>query len=232
MEPLLLVVGGAAVVAALPRVYRHLRHKKAEGQREDAELSAVRHVAETDAVQLGEELARLDAALVDAELDHESRADYQSALDAYESAMRIVDRLQTIDDVVEVVETLSVGRYAMACVKARVGGDPLPAYRIPCFFDPRHGPASTEVLWNPPGQGTRKVPACAQDAARKLAGDEPDVTTVRIGGRDVPYWAAGGLHRPYENGYTPRTAREAIIDHKASYSLYDNPVDRFGGFGY
>ena len=63
-------------------------------------------------------------------------------------------------------------------------------------------------------------------------GDEPSLTTVRINGRDVPYWAAGGLHRPYENGYTPRTPREAIVDHKASYSLYDNPVDRFGGFGY
>ena len=230
MDPFLLVLGAGAVVAAAPRVRRHLQGRRSGKQRAQAELAAIRHLAESDAVLFGEELARLDAAVGQAGLDEESRTDYQTALDSYESALRTVDRLGTIDDVVELVNTLSVGRYAVACVRARVEGGPLPAYRIPCFFDPRHGPASTDVLWNPPGQGTRKVPACAQDAARKAVGDEPDLMTVRVDGRQVPYWAAGGLHRPYENEYTPRTPREAIIDHKASYSLYDNPVDRFGGF--
>lgn len=227
-----LVAAGGAVVAAVPRLRRHFRHVRSEKDRSQSELSAVAHLAEADAVMFGEELARLDTRVADAHLDDEARVEYQTALDAYEHALRIVDRMQSIEEVSKVVDVLASGRYAAACVQARVEGAPAPTSSVPCFFDPRHGPAATEVLWNQPGRGSRKVPACAQDAARRAGGQEPAVTTVRIDGREVPYWAAGGLFRPYENGYTPRTPREAIVDHKASYSLYDNPVDKFGGFGY
>ena len=225
MELALWALGGLGVVAAtVPRLRRSLRHWRGERARPRVELEGVRRLAEADAVLLGEELALLDARTADGELSDEARADYQVALEAYEAALASVDRMEGAEDISEVVDTLAAGRYAVACVVARVEGAPLPAFQVPCFFDPRHGPAATEVLWNAPGRGSRKVPACAQDAARHVAGDEPAVTTVRIDGRDVPYWAAGGLSSPYENGYVPRTPREAIIDHKASYSLYDNPL--------
>jgi hypothetical protein len=193
------------------------------------ELADVARLAEADAVSFGEELARLDTRVADAELDAETRADYQNALDAYEAALRVADRMETIDAVSELADALAARRYAAACVQARVDGAPLPAFSTSCFFDPRHGPAAAEVLWNARGRGTRKVPSCAQDAARHERGAELDVTMVRITGVEVPYWAAGGLYQPYENGYAPRTVREATLDIRAVHTLHHDPHDT-GGF--
>ena len=50
---------------------------------------------------------------------------------------------------------------------------------------------------------TRVVPACAQDAARLAARERPDVRTVTIGSRTVPYWDAGAAYRPYSRGNFP-----------------------------
>ena len=58
------------------------------------------------------------------------------------------------DDVRHVTEIIDDGRYAIACVRARVAGEPLPTRRPPCFFDPRHGLSVEDVDWTPPG-GTR-----------------------------------------------------------------------------
>lgn len=229
MDPVLLFLGGGAVVAGALRLRTHLQNKKSDRDTARSELAAMRHLAEADAVLFGEELARLDARVADAELDAESRVDYQAALDAYESALRVVDNLSSVDSVSEVVDALAAGRYSAACVVARLEGTPRPAFRTPCFFDPSHGPASTEVLWNMTGKGTRKVPACAQDAARQADGEKPDVKMVLVNGKEVPYWAAGGLHQPYEKGYVPRTAREAILDTRSTYNWHMNQQ---GGGGF
>lgn len=230
MDPLLLVLGGGAVAAGSLRLRTHLQNKKSDRETERSELAAMRRLAEADAVLFGEELTRLDARVADAELDAEARADYQAALDAYESALRVVDNPRSIDSVSEVVDALAAGRYAAACVVARLEGTPLPVFRTPCFFDPSHGPASTEVLWNMTGKGTRKVPACAQDAARQADGDRPDVKMVLVNGKEVPYWAAGGLHQPYEKGYVPRTAREATLDTRSTHQWHIRPPGGAGGF--
>ena len=68
------------------------------------------------------------------------------------------------------------------------------------------------------------MPACAVDAASQAEGVEPDVTMVWINGQEVPYWAAGGLHRPYENGYQPRTVTEATLDTRSTYSWHMPPA--------
>ncbi len=230
MELFLLALGGGGlVVAAGVRLRARRFATRVDKEIAESELADIRHLAEADAVQFGEELARLDARVAD--LGEEARTDYQAALDSYESALRLADRLRTLDDVSEVVDALAVGRYAAACVLARSEGAPLPAYRVPCFFDPRHGPATTEVLWTAAGRGTRKVPACAQDAARQADGARPDVTMVRINGQEVPYWAAGGLHQPYVNGYAPRTAREAGLDIRSRHFLDSDP-NQIGGGGF
>jgi len=226
---LLVVLGGGLAAAGTSWVRTRRLNAKVDREMGDSELIAIRHLAEADAVQFGEELARLDVRVADVDLDEDARTDYQAALDSYEAALRLVDRLRTMDDVSEVVDALATGRYAAACVDARAEGAPLPAFRVPCFFDPRHGPASTEVLWTAPGRGTRKVPACAQDAARLAEGERPDVKMVRINGQEVPYWAAGGLHQPYENGYAPRTAREAGVDIRSKYMLENDPNKSLGG---
>jgi hypothetical protein len=230
MELILLAIGGAGAVVAGLRARTRLRRAHDDRDQRQAELSAIRHLSEADAVLFGEQLSRLDARVDDDALDDDGRADYQAALDAYEAALRLVDRLATTDDVSKVVDTLAAGRYAVACVTARIEGTPAPQLRTPCFFDPRHGPAHIEVLWNVPREGTRKVPACAQDAARLAAGAEPELTTIRVDGRDVPYWAAGGLHGPYEKGYTPRSVSEAMTDQRAQHLMQNDPNQQFGGF--
>ena len=98
-------------------------------------------------------------------------------------------------------DTLSHGRYAMACVEARVAGRTPQPWKPPCFFDPRHGPSVTTVMWTPRARGTRSVPACAQDAARVAEHQPPDVRTVELRGRLVPYWQAGAATAPYTEGY-------------------------------
>lgn len=229
VDPILLVFLGGAVVAAGLKVRTHFQNVRSDRETARSELSAMRQLAEADAVLFGEELARLDVRVGDAELGTEAGVDYQAALDSYEVALRAVDNLRSVDGVSEVIDALAAGRYAAACVLARLEGTPLPAFKVPCFFDPSHGPASIEVLWNLPGKGTRKVPACAQDAARHAEGVQPDVKMVWVNGKEVPYWAAGGLYQPYERGYVPRTVREATLDTRSTYNWH--MPQQGGGFG-
>ena len=72
------------------------------------------------------------------------------------------------DDVRHVTEIIEDGRYAIACVRARVAGDPLPTRRPPCFFDPRHG-LSVD------GRGV--------DAAGRYAARRPGLRAGRRAGR-------------------------------------------------
>ena len=82
------------------------------------------------------------------------------ALDAYEHAKRAVPRLAAADEVSAVVDTLSTGRYLRPL---RPADSPRPELRVPCFFNPQHGPSVRDVRYTVPGgHGTRTVPACAR----------------------------------------------------------------------
>ncbi|MFT3875502.1 MAG: hypothetical protein QM708_03595 [Propioniciclava sp.] len=165
------------------------------------QLASVKRTAEEDVTKFGEELQRLDGDVAGHPLDEAMREDYGRALDAYEHAKESLDAVKQAEEIRFVTEILEEGRYAIACVKARVAGDPLPVKRPPCFFNPSHGPSSTNVDWAPPGGSVRSVPACPADAERVLAGAEPHVRTVPVGARRVPYWQAGGEYAPYAQGY-------------------------------
>lgn len=192
----LLAVGGVGGYAAT-----RWRSSRALGAAERVELEGVRKLAEEDVTVFGEQLRRLDTEVGGHQVDEAIRVDYQAALDAYESAQRAAPRIRSADQISAVVDTLSTGRFALACVQARVAGLPLPERRTPCFFNPQHGPAVTDVMWTPPGRGTRKVPACAQDAARVGAQEQPEIRRVMVRGRSVPYWEAGAAYQPYSEGY-------------------------------
>lgn len=194
---LLVVLAIGAVVVAL--VVKANQRKAIA--RKAAELEPVKKLAFEDVTALGEELQALDLELTGRQLDEGERADYQRALDAYESAKTAADRMAQPDDVRHVTEILEDGRYAMACVRARVSGQPLPTRRPPCFFDPRHGLSTEDVPYTPPGGTLRDVPACALDAQRVRAGAEPDVRKVMVGSRRVPYWQGGPAYQPYARGY-------------------------------
>jgi hypothetical protein len=209
MEWLLLVlVGGGGAWGV-----RRFRVRRVDARDRREELDGVRGLADEDVTVFGEQLRRLDAQVGAHPLDDDGRADYQRALDAYESAQRAVPRLRDPEEVSTVTDTLASGRYALACVQARVAGAGLPELRTPCFFNPQHGPSVTDVEWTSTRYGTRLVPACAQDAARVAARRPPELRTVTIGGRTVPYWEAGSAFLPYSRGYFAAAA--AIHAHGA-----------------
>lgn len=170
-------------------------------ERKQAELEPVKKLAYEDVTALGEELTEFDLELAGHPLDTGARADYQRALDAYESAKTAADRMAQPDDVKNVTSIMEDARYAMACVRARVAGDPLPTRRPPCFFDPRHGMSVADVAYTPPGGTLRDVPACQLDAERVRVGAEPDIRQVMVGSRRVPYWQGGRAYQPYAQGY-------------------------------
>src|SRR4051795_9717602 len=192
----LIIVALGAVVLVMGR-----RGKERELSRREEELAPVRKLAFEDITALGEDLQELDSEMSGQELDAGASADYQRALDAYESAKLAGDSITQPEDVRHVTEVIEDGRYAIACVQARVAGDALPTRRPPCFFDPRHGLSVADVPFAPGGGAERQVPACALDAERVRAGADPDVRQVMVGTRRVPYWAGGRAYRPYAAGY-------------------------------
>jgi hypothetical protein len=189
----------ALAVAAIVVVRR--RSKAAALERAAVELEPVKKLAFEDVTALGVQLQDLDLDLAGKHLDEGAHADYQRALDTYEAAKTAVDRIERPEQVQDVTKILDDGRYAIACVRARVAGGPLPQRRPPCFFDPRHGLSVEDVSYAPVGGTDRQVPACALDAQRVKAGAEPDTRQVMVGTQRVPYWQGGRAYRPYAAGY-------------------------------
>ncbi|NIK61232.1 hypothetical protein [Kribbella shirazensis] len=194
---LLTALGGGGLALA----GRYLWDRRAARRGDAEELVQIRKLADEDVTLLGEELTRLDRQVEGRPLGPDAHTDYQVALDAYEAAQRAVKGIRTADGISSVTDTLATGRYAITCVQARMQGAPVPERRVPCFFNPQHGPSTTDIVWTQPKVGTRTVPACAQDAARIRAGDEPEVRYVQYGSRRVPYWEAGVAIAPYGHGY-------------------------------
>ncbi len=200
MELLLVLLVVAGFVALAVGASRRQERSRLD-QRRVAELAAVRSVADEDVTRFGEELQRLDTEMLVTPLDEPMRQDYQRALDCYEAAKDTLRRATEPDHVKHVTESLEDGRYAVACVLARRNGDPLPVRRPPCFFNPAHGPSTTDIEWAPPAGVQRQVPVCAADADRVAQGAEPDIRTVPQGYRRVPYWQAGPAYSPWATGY-------------------------------
>lgn len=176
-----------------------------------SQLSASKGAAEEDVTRFGEELQRLDSDVAGHPLDEGMRQDYERALDAYENAKASLDAVRQPDEIRHVTEILEDGRYAIACVKARVNDQPLPQKRPPCFFNPAHGPSSTNVDWAPPGGSVRSVPACPADAERVLAGADPYIRTVQVGAQRVPYWQGGQAYAPWAQGYYSNWRGNSLI---------------------
>lgn len=196
---LVLAAGGAAGAYGAQRI----RAARADRRVRAEELDGVRRLADEDVTVYGEQLQRLGEDVSGRELDPDTRHDYQTALDAYERAKWDAPRLQQIEEISSLIDTLATGRYALACVRARIAGEPPPELRVPCFFNPQHGPSAREVMWTSTRHGTRRVPACRLCATRVAAHEKPEVRTVRIGSRTVPYWEAGAAFQPYSRGYFP-----------------------------
>jgi hypothetical protein len=226
---LLVVIGGGA---ALYR--RHSVRQREEAERAELEsvLTTSKRAADEDVTKFGEELQRLDTDVAGHALDEPMQQDYQRALDAYEDAKTSLDAVQRPDEIRHVTEILEDGRYAVACVKARIAGQPLPAKRPPCFFNPAHGPSSRDVEWAPPGGVPRSVPACPADAERVLAGADPYIRTVQVGAQRVPYWQGGQAYAPWAQGYYSRWSGSDLLTGALIGSfLFGGMGNVFGGVG-
>jgi hypothetical protein len=189
------VVGGAAAYA----VARGNRRKRMERDREA--LDKLRVVVDEDITAFGEELDRLDFHPSEPGADDAMRADYEHSLDAYEKAKSLMGSAERPDDVRGVTQALEDGRFSLAVLAARRSGARLPERRSPCFFDPRHGPSTTDAEWSPPSGARRTVPVCAADAARLADGDDPLTRTVQTERGPRPYWDAGPAYGPWAGGY-------------------------------
>ncbi|MEV4438913.1 hypothetical protein AB0K09_07810 [Streptomyces sp. NPDC049577] len=197
-----LITGGAVVVAGGAGAYAlYRRNKRKREERERAELDALKVVVDEDITAFGEELDRLDFSPSEPGATDEMRRDYERALDAYEEAKSRIAAALRPQEVQGVTESLDNGRFALATLAARRTGAPLPERRLPCFFDPRHGPSVQDVQWAPPGGAPRTVPACAADTARLADGQEPMTRTVHTPEGPQPYWNAGPAYAPWAGGY-------------------------------
>ena len=162
-------------------------------------------------------------------LDEAARQDYQRALDSYESAKDSMTRVTRSEEIRHVTEALEDGRYAVACVRARVAGHPLPVRRPPCFFNPAHGPSTTDIEWAPPGGQQRQIPVCAADADRVSQGAEPDVRTVPQGAGRVPYWQGGPAYSPWAGGYFGGYATSGLLPGFLLGTMLAPGWDGYGG---
>lgn len=192
-----LVAAGGAGAFALSR-----RNKRRKAEEERAALDKLRVVVDEDITAYGETLERLDFHPAEPGADDTMRGDYERALDSYESAKTRMEKAEHPSDVRGVTQSLEDGRYSLAVLEARRTGTAIPARRPPCFFDPRHGPSVTDVLWTPSGGASREVPVCGADEARLTRGEDPMSRTVDVGdGNRRPYWEAGPAYGPWAGGY-------------------------------
>jgi hypothetical protein len=217
-----------AVVLVGVGLYRRQAVNRRQAQEQaalESQLATSKKAADEDVTKFGEELQRLDSDVAGHALDEPMQQDYQRALDAYDNAKMSLDAVTKPEEIRHVTEILEDGRYAVACVKARIAGEPLPAKRPPCFFNPAHGPSSTDVEWAPPGGALRRVPACPADAERVLAGADPYIRTVQVGAQRVPYWEGGPAYAPWAQGYYSRWSGSEMLSGMLIGSML------FGGMG-
>jgi hypothetical protein len=233
-EFLVLLLVLAVILGSVGLYRRHAVRQREDAERAalESQLSTSRRAADEDVTKFGEELQRLDVDVAGHPLDEAMQQDYQRALDAYEDSKSSLDAVTRPDEIRHVTEILEDGRYAVACVKARVNGRPLPQKRPPCFFNPAHGPSSQNVDWAPAGGAVRSVPACPADAERVLAGADPYIRTVQVGAQRVPYWEGGPAYAPWAQGYYSRWSGSDMLSGMLIGSfLFGGMGPIFGGIG-
>ena len=107
---LLVVLGVAGAVA----VVMSRRAKERELQRREDELAPVKKLAFEDITAFGVDLQELDYEMSGHDLDAGANADYQRALDTYESAKTAGDSITEPEDIRHVTSIVEDGRYAIA----------------------------------------------------------------------------------------------------------------------
>ena len=188
----------ALLIAGL--VFFFVSRGRRRARQNEAELADVKQVAHEDLIALAGDVQRLETRV---QGNGSAQAAYDRAIQSYGDASQAFDRARTPKELSTVAHALGDGRYQMAVAEAALEGKPAPPRRDPCFFDPRHGPSSRDVLWTPPGGTPRKVPACEADAQRVERGEEPQTREIMYGGQRMPYYYAPPMFGGYFGGFLP-----------------------------
>ncbi|MXG89880.1 hypothetical protein [Nocardioides flavescens] len=152
-------------------------------------------------------------------------------LDLVEEARHRLDasegdaRMDTASEVEDVVRRLADARYELVAIDALRRGEPVPEPTAPCFFDPRHGPSTTERTFAPEGGSDRPVPVCARCAESLDAGQRPAARELTVDGTARPYWDWDLFSRPYVNGYWQR---HAFSVERVQQTRYGAPARSWG----
>jgi hypothetical protein len=229
------------ILAALGGFFLFLRPRRQRRQKEQAEQLAEAKAAAQD------DLIALNKAITDHGNDvsiassPDAVAEQAAALDAYERGTRALDAARRPEDMGAVSRSVAEGRYRLACAEAAAHGDPKPARRPMCFFDPRHGMSVADVSWAPPDGGPARDVAVCVDCERIInRGGQPEMRTVqdRSGSRVVyvnsgfapAYWGGFGYGGPMLTGFLlgEALATPPVIINDYGYG-YGDPGGGFNG---
>ncbi|MFC5185946.1 hypothetical protein [Actinomadura harenae] len=105
--------------------------------------------------------------------DAKSRRDLSRALDAYDAATKALDGTP---DAERTLRALHTGRQALDRLNARLTGRPRPQQLPLCFFDARHGPATTHARWGSSNGRPITIAVCAADALHLKEGRAPHMS--------------------------------------------------------
>jgi hypothetical protein len=204
-------------------------NRRQRRRREAAELAEVKENARDDLVALGEDIRALEVDMDMPGVPGEAKADYETAVNAYQRADQSWRLARRPEDLEPVGSALEEGRWAMQSARARLDGREPPERRSPCFFDPRHGPSTRDVEWAPPGGEPRMVPVCEADALRVEEGEDPEAREVTVGGQRMPYWAAGPMYAPFMGGFYGAGILPGLLIGTSLGGMWDTPSGDFGG---
>lgn len=210
---LVLGVGVLAVIGWYGWTRRQMKRGRAE------ELEALYQAVLEDIVLFKHQVEQLPVVA--------SSSEYDRVREAYDFAVR-ASGLKNPGEATAITRELAEGQYAVLRYEAAVAGEPPPERRVPCFFNPQHGPSAIDVQWTEPGRGTRRLPACAQDAANLKVGRDPVIRYVERGNHRVPYWTAGALFAPYGAGYFTNSTFLLTNFTPQDTHLYGSPRHRTG----
>ncbi|MFK4086780.1 hypothetical protein ACI2LF_21915 [Kribbella sp. NPDC020789] len=169
---------------------------RARRRDEKAHLAITRPMLNEEIIALSQQVAALPATS-----DPQQAKLSKDVLDAVEKARHRLDAAKSDPDVEAVTTLLGSARYGLLCIDAVRAGKPIPEPTPPCFFDPRHGPSSAEVEWQPEGGTLRKVDVCADCKRRDEAGEKPQIRMLTLRREPMPYWSFGEEMAAYIDGY-------------------------------
>jgi uncharacterized membrane protein YgcG len=196
LRNVLIILGIIVLLAVLGGVliWRPIRRRRQQ------ELKEAKTAAQDDLIALSAGVTDHEADLT-IQSNPEAAAEQAAALTAYEQGTAALDAARSVKDMGAVSRAIAEGQYHLAAARALAAGQPRPARRAACFFDPRHGMSVRDVLWAPPDGGpAREVPACYDDARKVDQGIEPELRRVEVQGQRVPYVNAG-FAPAYWGGY-------------------------------